>query len=117
MTKKNLILVLMFGTFLVLSSAALAGDAPEAVTLTGSIACAKCTLHVADAKECQSVLVVDKGGEGAEPTYYYLVSNQVAKDFGHVCMGKKAAVVTGTVEEKEGKLWLTASKMEAPKEG
>lgn len=116
MTKKNLTVALMFATFLVLSSAALAGDAPEAVTLTGSVACAKCTLHVADAKECQSVLVVDKG-EGAEPTYYYLVANQVAKDFGHVCMGKKGAVVTGTVEEKEGKLWLTASKMEAPKEG
>jgi hypothetical protein len=55
------------------------------VTVSGKITCAKCTLKKADAKSCQDVLVV---------------------------AGEKGATVTGTVTEKDGKKWLTPSKME-----
>lgn len=104
--------VLALGAALLVATAAAAGEA-ETVTLEGNIACAKCTLRVDDAKECQSVLVVD-GKEGGDPTYYYLVDNEVAKEYGHVCMGTKGAVVSGNVEEKDGKLWLTATAMKEP---
>ncbi len=38
------------------------------------------------------------------------------EEFGHPCAGAKGVVATGTVEEREGKMWLTASKMVPPKE-
>ena len=51
--------------------------AAEEVTLEGKIACAKCTLKKADAKECQNVLLVkEDGGKTAE---YYIVVNEVAR--------------------------------------
>jgi Family of unknown function (DUF6370) len=88
----------------------LAGTAMAAdTTLTGSVMCAKCTLKKADAKECQDVLVV--AGERGAVTDYYIVKNAVWKEFGHVCKGEKAATVTGTVSEKDGKKWITPSKM------
>jgi hypothetical protein len=94
-------------------TAAVAGDAKE-VKLQGKIACAKCTLKVEGATDCQSVFVVDKK---KEKVHYYLVDNDVAKEYGHVCMGEKGALITGTVEKKDGKMWITASKMEEPSEG
>ena len=87
-------------------------NAGDATTLTGNIMCAKCTLKKADAKECQDVLVVKDGSKTAE---YYVEKNDVAKAFGHVCGGEKAAVVTGKVMEKDGKKWISATKMEQPK--
>jgi hypothetical protein len=87
-------------------------DAGDTTTMTGKVLCAKCTLKKADAKECQDVLVVKDGDKAAE---YYVEKNDVAKAFGHVCGGEKPAVVTGTVMEKDGKKWISATKMEAPK--
>ena len=95
-----------FGTF------ALASDTAP-VTLEGKITCAKCSLGMADAKECQNVLVVDQGGT---PAHYYIAKNDISEAYGHTCKGEKAAVVTGTVAEKDGKKWITATKMEAPTE-
>jgi hypothetical protein len=91
----------------------IAGEEGKAVAVTGKIMCAKCTLHKADAAECQNVLVTK--GEGDKTVEYYLVKNDVAEAFGHKCMGEKPAAVAGTVQEKDGKLWLTAKKMEEPK--
>ncbi len=83
------------------------------VTLTGSVMCAKCTLKKADAKDCQNVLVVkDAKGVAKE---YYVAKNDVSETFGHVCTGEKPAVVTGAVAEKDGKTWITPTKMEEKK--
>ena len=79
----------------------------------GKLTCARCTLKVEGATECQNVLVV-KGKKGAEPTYYYMVENEVTKEYGHFCKGEKAMIVTGTLEEKDGKTWLAATKVEKP---
>jgi len=89
-----------------LATAAFAAD----VTLSGKVACAKCTLKKADAKECQDVLVV--AGEKGATTEYYIVKNAVFEKFGHQCKGEKAATVTGAVSEKDGKKWITPTKIE-----
>jgi hypothetical protein len=87
--------------------------AADEVTLEGKIACAKCTLKKADAKECQNVLLVkDADGKTAE---YYITVNETAEEFGEVCTNTTDAKVTGTVSEKDGRKWITASKVDASK--
>lgn len=112
--RKMFFMAALAAAALVLAPFAFAGDAEKEVTVTGKILCAKCTLKKADAKGCQDVLVADEGGKTVE---YYLTKNEVAEKFGHVCQGEKAVTATGTVAEKDGKTWLTATKMEAPKKG
>ena len=82
-------------------------------TINGKIMCAKCSLKKADADKCQDMLV-SKDAAG-KITELYVEKNEVAKAFGHTCQGEKPAVVTGTVSEKDGKKWISATKMEAPK--
>ena len=98
-----------------LATLAVAGDGERTkiVKVQGKLTCARCTLKMEGATECQNVLVV-KGKEGGEPTYYYLAHNDVTKEYGHFCKGEKAMVVTGTLEEKDGKTWLHATKMGKP---
>lgn len=79
-------------------------------TFDGSLVCAKCTLKRPDAKECQDVLVVTSA-EGAK-TEYYITKNDVARQAGEVCTQEVKATVTGTVSQKDGRNWLTASKIE-----
>jgi len=80
-------------------------------TVTGKLTCAKCSLKKAD--QCQDVLITtDAAGKTTE---YYVEKNDVAKAYGHTCKGEKPATVTGTVSEKDGKMWIAATKMEAPK--
>lgn len=93
---------------------ALAAGPPAEVTVSGDLQCAKCTLKEAGASKCQDVLVV-AGADGAPATHYYLVKNQVAEKFGHVCQGTKNVAMTGTVTEKDGKKWITATKIEEKK--
>ena len=96
---------------LVVGFVAAASAAEE--TLNGKIMCAKCSLKKADADKCQDVLVTkDAAGNVSE---LYIEKNDVAKAYGHTCQGEKPAVVTGTVTEKDGKKWIAATKMEAPK--
>lgn len=83
------------------------------VTVSGKMACAHCTLKKADVKACQDVLVV-AGKDGAKSTEYWLVKNEVI-DKAHSCKGEKAVTVTGSVVEKDGKQWLTASKVDEAK--
>ena len=94
-----------------LAAAAYAEDKP--VTLHGQLLCAKCTLHEKDMTTCQNVVQVknDKG----DAQNYYVVKNDVAEKFGHVCSGTKDVMVTGKVSDKEGKKWIEASKIEEMK--
>jgi hypothetical protein len=92
-----------------LAGVAVAG---EEVTLSGKVVCAKCTLKRADAKDCQNVLVVSEHGHDVE---YYIAKNKVDEKFGEVCTGIQKVIATGTVEEKEERRWLTASKIEKSK--
>ena len=104
--KSRVLVAIALVAALGLATAAYAAD----VTLSGKVACAKCTLKKADAKECQDVLVV--AGEKGATTEYYIVKNAVFEKFGHQCKGEKAATVTGAVSEKDGKKWITPTKIE-----
>jgi len=80
--------------------------AAEKVTLKGEMSCAKCNLK--ETAKCQNALKVgDKT--------YYLVQNDVSKKFHReVCTSPKDNVeVEGTVEEKDGKMMLTATSIKA----
>ncbi|MFI5379939.1 MAG: hypothetical protein ACHRHE_11625 [Tepidisphaerales bacterium] len=85
----------------------------EETTLKGTLTCAKCGLK--EASVCQNVLVVK---DGDKTVNYYLAANDVSKGaHGSVCHGPKENIsVTGTVEEKDGKKVLTASKIEGLEE-
>ncbi len=95
-----------------LVSAALAADAPKEVTLTGTLECAKCELHQTDT--CQNVLKVTTGDKS---TLYFLTQNDLSKDkHSEICTAPKDNVtVTGTVETKDGKNEMTATKIDFPK--
>jgi hypothetical protein len=79
-------------------------------TLDGTLVCAKCFLKKADAQECQDVLLVaEPDGKNSE---YYVTRNKVAEASGEACTLEIKATVTGEVSEKDGKLWITPSKIE-----
>ena len=96
-----------------LAGAVLAADKPE-VTVAGDLQCAKCSMKKAEAKTCQDVLVV-AGKDGAPATEYYVVKSASFGKEDHVCKGKKSVVATGTVNEKDGKKWLTVTKISESK--
>ena len=83
--------------------------AGDEITVTGKVMCAKCSLKKADASKCQDVLVT-KGDDG-KVTHYYIAKTEASKAFGHVCQSEKAAIATGTIEETDGKKWISPSKM------
>jgi Na+-transporting NADH:ubiquinone oxidoreductase subunit NqrB len=95
---------------LAIAAAAVAAPAWAADdTFKGELVCAKCFLKKPDAKECQDVLLV-KDASGAT-TEYYITKNKVALESGEACTQKIPAVVVGSVSEKDGRKWLTASKI------
>jgi hypothetical protein len=80
------------------------------VTLKGTMVCGKCTLKETD--KCTNVLQVK---EKDKTVNYYIKDdgNKASYHKGICPAGKKAeATVTGTVSEKDGKKWVTASKVE-----
>jgi hypothetical protein len=82
--------------------------AGDSVTITGEGKCAKCALK--ETKECQNVIQTEKNGKTVN---YYLVANDVSKEFhGKLCKESKKVTATGTVKEVDGKLELTATKIE-----
>jgi hypothetical protein len=87
---------------------------PAAVTVEhtfkGTLVCAQCELKKPDAHECQDVLLVDDGKGGTAE--YYITKNEVAEKAGEACTLKIPATVTGSVSEKNGKTWLTPTKIE-----
>jgi hypothetical protein len=94
----------------VLGCLALTVKAADEKTLTGTLVCGKCTLKETDA--CSNVLQVKEG----DKTVNYYIKDKGKDESYHkgVCPGgaKKDATVTGTIEEKDGKKWITASKVE-----
>lgn len=77
-------------------------------TLKGELVCAKCYLKKEDAKECQDVLLVSEKGATVE---YYITKNKVSTDSGEACTDKIPATVVGAVSEKDGRKWITATKI------
>lgn len=96
---------------LVAGGAAFAGD-EKTIEVTGTKACGHCTLHKADLKDCQDMLVV-KGEKGT--VEYYLAKSEALEKFGHTCKGEKKVKASGTVAVKDGKNWLTVTKIEEVK--
>jgi hypothetical protein len=90
---------------------ALAAPAAADEVFKGTLVCAQCELRKADAHECQDVLLVEDGkGTTLE---YYITKNDVAVKSGEACTLRIPATVTGTVEKgKDGKTWLTPTKIE-----
>jgi hypothetical protein len=92
-----------------------ADDKDEKKTIKGDGMCAKCALK--EKEKCQNVVIVKKEGEKAKT--YYIVHDSVAKK-AHGSLGFCKASkdeptkvkVTGTVKEEDGKLVLTAEKIE-----
>ena len=78
-------------------------------TLKGELVCAKCYLNKPDAKECQDVLLV-KDAKGAK-VEYYVTKNDVSKESGEACTQAQPATVVGAVSEKDGRKWITATKI------
>ncbi|MGH7975255.1 MAG: DUF6370 family protein [Limisphaerales bacterium] len=93
------------------ASSALAADTSP-TTITGSMVCGKCTLHLT--KKCQNVVQVQKDGKTVN---YFLTQNKVSKAaHDPICQGGSEKVtVTGTVKEKGGKEVLSPTKIEVDK--
>ena len=82
------------------------------ITITGDGKCAKCALKETDS--CQNVVDVKKGENKGT---YYLVQNDVSKDFHEkICKSTEKVKATGTVKEVDGKMELTPTKIELVKE-
>jgi hypothetical protein len=104
-------LLYLLGVGVIISGVAIAA---EEVTITGDAVCAKCALK--ETPKCQNTITTTEGGK---KTTYYLTKNAVSnKAHGSlgICTASKDAPVkvkaTGTVEEKNGKKMLTASKID-----
>lgn len=96
---------------LVLAVTAVRALAGDEVTITGKGMCAKCELKQGDV--CQTVIQAEKDGK---KVMYYLVDNDVAKEFHkNVCKETKKVTATGTVKEVNGKMELTVTKIELAK--
>jgi Family of unknown function (DUF6370) len=112
MKQFKLTLALLAGiAFASATMTALADDAKE-TTITGNMVCGKCTLH--ETEKCQNVVQVTENGATVN---YYLKQNEVSKkEHSAVCHGDTEKVtVTGTVEEKDGKKIMKATKIDVIK--
>ena len=111
---KKFISTLAAGVLLAgLTTRALAADSSSKdVTITGTMVCAKCTLH--ETKTCQNVVQVT---QGTNTVNYYLKQNDVSKAaHDPICSGGSEKVtVTGTVKEKGGKEMMTPTRIEVIK--
>jgi hypothetical protein len=82
--------------------------ADEKVDITGEAKCSKCLLK--ETKECQNVIQADKDGKLMT---YYLVDNDASREFhGKLCKQSMRVKASGTVKVVDGKMQLTAEKIE-----
>jgi hypothetical protein len=105
--RKNLSIGLAIAAMFLFVNLVRADDAP--VTLKGTMTCAKCGLKIAD--KCQSVLQVKNGDT---TTLYYIADSDASKGtHDKVCTAAVDNVtITGTVADKDGKKWITPTKIE-----
>ena len=104
--KKSSLLVSLVAGLLWATSGLFGSDAKE-ITVTGDGACAKCALH--EAADCQTTITAMDNGQ---KVVYYLADNGVSQDFHkNVCKAPAKVTATGTVEMKDGRNVLTASKI------
>ena len=105
------LVVLSIGLLLsiaLVGSMTLGGETGRTVTLKGTIACAKCSLHVDGQAECHNVLIVGKEGKQEQ---FYMTKNEVYEEFGSVCKTTPAVRVTGKLVAKDGQTWITPSEI------
>jgi hypothetical protein len=95
-----------------LLAAGVRAEEKKEVTLKGDIVCAKCELKVT--KKCTTAIVVKEGDK--EVTYYFLDKGNKEDYHEEVCGGgRKAGTVKGTITVKDGKKWITPTKVEYTK--
>ena len=86
--------------------------ADEPTKIKGEAACAKCELKVADA--CQNTITVT-GADGKKETIF-CEANPVSKAFHKtICHGPAEVNAEGTIETKDGKKYITLTKIEEAK--
>ncbi|HTX21240.1 MAG TPA: DUF6370 family protein [Candidatus Aquilonibacter sp.] len=106
----KLIPALAAGLLLMVAAPRLFADnSTNEVTITGSMVCGKCTLHLT--KECQDVVQVEKDGKTVN---YFLTPNDVSNNAHEpICDpgNSEKVTVTGTVAEKDGKEVMTPTKI------
>ena len=106
----TLFLGLLAVCFLVANAPADEGGS-KTVTLTGKLVCGKCTLH--ETKKCTNVLQVTK--EGKTVNYYLKDKKTFKANHKGICPpdSSKTVKVTGTVTEKDGKKYISPTKVKA----
>lgn len=105
---------------LVLTTALTAEDKKEdnkEVTIKGTMVCGKCTLKICE--ECTNVVQVKEKVDGKEELVNYFVMDKGKGADYHkaICPAKASqeVTVTGTVEVKDKKKWITPTKVEVTK--
>ena len=84
------------------------------VTLKGTLMCAKCELKEKDVTKCTTAIQVKEDGKTV--TYYLKDKGNAENYHEEVCGGgTKEGTVTGVVSEKDGKKYITPSKVEYAK--
>jgi len=85
--------------------------AAETKTITGEGKCGKCSLK--ETAKCQNVIEVTDDGK---TTKYYMADNKVAQGYHKtICTKTVKTTATGTVEEKDGKMIMTATEIKEAK--
>lgn len=96
---------------LLTSPAFAAAKEGKEITIKGEGKCTKCLMK--ETASCQNAIEVTKG---EKKKVYYLVQNDVSKNFHEdLCKEAKKVSATGTVKKVDGKLEFTATKIELVK--
>ncbi len=99
--------------FAALATPSFAKDAEaKEKTIKGEAKCAKCALHQTD--KCQAAIETET--KSGKKVTYLLENNETAKNFHEkICKESKQVKATGTVKKVDGKMEMTANKIEEVK--
>jgi hypothetical protein len=112
MKKIKFMLAILGLTLMGLATRSLADDT-NLVTITGTMVCGKCTLHLV--KSCQNVVQV-KGDDGKMINYFLKQNDVSTAAHDPICEGGSEKVkVTGTLKEEDDKKVLTPTKIDVIK--